>query len=410
MGSIQDGKVLIMSLVGVILLITSGVVTGSSSISSADLLAAEETSKRNGYEMTERDRKVIAQAKNEINRLVERLEKEKLVRMTGVVMRYTWMVDDNGQDAFLLAMIEALLVDALEDVIDGYESDESSAVADFLAGRIAIDNTALQDELSNDSDGDASSQNDTAWSQQSVGDGDETVVSSVGDTNDDSDTENAWSTSDSSAGSSTTSSTSAGGSSWAGRIDWPVPPAPPTPDRQLSPEEFLDAYYPFLMDTNWLVWRCYEHYDAIDQRAKERDFPTSLIIATRFREHSCYMSNPWNGYGNFQITSHHYPPGEIELDELLRQVDHFIDFSHAKRDWYDAIQVFGPEPVAIAYDSFDLNSIRKQAILYNGVYPNVTLTNSWYSNENFTQSRWWRDGVVAVLIKVLDRARENWKF
>lgn len=89
MGSIQDGKVLIMSLVGVILLITSGVVTGSSSISSADLLAAEETSKRNGYEMTERDRKVIAQAKNEINRLVERLEKEKLVRMTGVVMRYT---------------------------------------------------------------------------------------------------------------------------------------------------------------------------------------------------------------------------------------------------------------------------------------------------------------------------------
>lgn len=72
------------------------------------------------------------------------------------------MVDDNGQDAFLLAMIEALLVDALEDVIDGYESDESSAVADFLAGRIAIDNTALQDELSNDSDGDASSQNDTA--------------------------------------------------------------------------------------------------------------------------------------------------------------------------------------------------------------------------------------------------------
>lgn len=69
------------------------------------------------------------------------------------------MVDDNGQDAFLLAMIEALLVDALEDVIDGYEKDESSAVADFLAGRIAIDDTALQDELSNDSAGDASSEN-----------------------------------------------------------------------------------------------------------------------------------------------------------------------------------------------------------------------------------------------------------
>lgn len=159
MRSIQHGKVLIMSLIGVVLLIVSGVATSNSSISRADLLAAQETSKRNGYEMTERDRKVIAQAKNEISRLVERLEKEKLVKMTGVVMRYTGMVDDNGQDAFLLAMIEALLVDALEDVIDGYEKDESSAVADFLAGRIAIDDTALQDELSNDSDGDASSEN-----------------------------------------------------------------------------------------------------------------------------------------------------------------------------------------------------------------------------------------------------------
>jgi hypothetical protein len=47
----------------------------------------------------------------------------------------------------------------------------------------------------------------------------------------------------------------------------------------------------------------------------------------------------------------------------------------------------------------DINSIRKHAILYNGVYPDVTLESSWYSNENFTQFRGGRDGIVATVLK-----------
>ena len=65
----------------------------------------------------------------------------------------------------------------------------------------------------------------------------------------------------------------------------------------------------------------------------------------------------------------------------------FIEFSRAKRTRYDNIQVYGPEPIELSHDSFDLSSLRKQAITYNGVYPDVHLDNSRYANENFTQAR-----------------------
>jgi hypothetical protein len=134
-----------------------------------------------------------------------------------------------------------------------------------------------------------------------------------------------------------------------------------------------------------------------------------LLVAIRYREHSCIFSNPDNGWWNFQITSHYYEPGEIVRDEFATQIQNFIDFSRAKWDYYDAIQTFGPEPVSLSYDVMDINSIRKHAILYNGVYPDVTLESSWYSNENFTQFRWWRDGVVATVLKGIKWEVENGK-
>lgn len=159
-------------------------------------------------------------------------------------------------------------------------------------------------------------------------------------------------------------------------------------------------YTEFAGSIDWdISWLCTVYYDQIDQIAKRNDFPTSLIIAMRYREHSCIFSNPDNGRWNFQITSHYYEPGEVSRDEFATQVQEFIDFSRAKWVYYDSIQRFGSEPVALSYTSMDINSIRKHAILYNGVYPDVTLESSWYSNENFTQFRGGRDGIVATVLK-----------
>ena len=168
---------------------------------------------------------------------------------------------------------------------------------------------------------------------------------------------------------------------------------------QYTPQELLEEFSDTIDgDISPL---CTIYYDQIDAIAKRNDFPTSLIIAIWYREHSCIFSNPDNGWWNFQITSHYYQPGAITWDEFATQIQNFIDFSRAKRKYYDAIQVFGPEPVMLWYDLIDVNSIRKHAILYNGVYPDVTLENSRYSNENFTQFRGGRDGIVATMLKVI---------
>jgi hypothetical protein len=178
---------------------------------------------------------------------------------------------------------------------------------------------------------------------------------------------------------------------------------------QLSRRQFYEVYFPHMLVDRPLPDRCFTYYDQIDQIAQARNFPTALIIATWHREHTCNFLNPRNGWWNFQITSHHYPPGEITWDDFRYQIDNFIDFKEAKWRRYDAIQVYGPEPVTLAYHQFDLSSIRKSAILYNGVHPDVRLDHSWYANENFTQERWWRNWIVASVLQVLKREYEHWK-
>lgn len=181
----------------------------------------------------------------------------------------------------------------------------------------------------------------------------------------------------------------------------------PTPLQEFTRSAFLDTYESYMKWDTPLYESCFTYFDSIDALAKQNDFPTALIISTWYREHSCFLSNPGNGWWNFQITSHDYPEGDIDIDEFLVQVQHFIDFSRGKWDYYDNVQKFWPEPIVLQYDNFDLSSIRKHAIFYNGVYPDVTLDKSRYSNENFTRERGGRDWIVAWFIKVLQWERDR---
>ena len=70
----------------------------------------------------------------------------------------------------------------------------------------------------------------------------------------------------------------------------------------------------------------------------------------------------------FQITSHDYPPGPVGLADLRDQIVHFIDFSKAKWSYYDYVQKYDELPVSLSYTKYDLRSIRKHAVLYNGAY------------------------------------------
>lgn len=172
-------------------------------------------------------------------------------------------------------------------------------------------------------------------------------------------------------------------------------------------QAFLDTYR-HLVDSadKPLIDLCTKYYDQVDAIAREYDFPVELIIATWFREHTCKFYNPGNGRGNFQIISRYYPPGDITRAQFEQQVIDFINFSYGKWKFYDQTQNFWPLPISLSYDSFDLLSIRKQAIYYNGIVG--TPENNKYANQNFNGiATGGADGIVATFLKVLKYGLER---
>jgi len=172
-------------------------------------------------------------------------------------------------------------------------------------------------------------------------------------------------------------------------------------------QAFLDQYRPLVDSKDKpLISLCTEYYDEIDAIAREYDFPVELIIATWFREHTCKFKNPANGRWNFQIITRYYPPGPITREQFEQQVIDFINFSYGKREFYDQTQNFWPEPISLSYNDFDLLSIRKHAIYYNGIVS--TPEKNVYANQNFNGIRpASADGIVAAFLKVLKYGLEK---
>jgi hypothetical protein len=223
---------------------------------------------------------------------------------------------------------------------------------------------------------------------------------------------------------------------------------------QLSPSEFLQTYYKYISsamteEDHRILQSCMDRYDAVDAVAKRENFPTALILATWRKESSCRVVNPGNGDGLFQIVAHHYEPSSVyQLKNLIwswvydqsgdllgsgrlvsgqnfvftwmfadpqripfvqswnileEQVMDFIDFARAKWKWYDNLDLYDEVPVQLSYDTIDLLSIRKHAILYNSIAKGRHPENSFYANQNFG----WdyekkQDGLVVMVLRVLE--------
>lgn len=190
-------------------------------------------------------------------------------------------------------------------------------------------------------------------------------------------------------------------------VEVPLPPI--FSDAELSGiQSFVALWQPLVTSSSDFAQSCKDHFQAIDAVARAQNFPTALIISTWWREYSCNMSNPANGRGIFQITSHYYEPGPLSQAWLLEQVQHFIDFARAKRKYHDNVQPFDDTgAITLSYLHYDLLSLQKHSIMYNGVKAGTTPENSVYANQNFWMPAEGRDGIVAMVIKVLARWLEE---
>ena len=77
----------------------------------------------------------------------------------------------------------------------------------------------------------------------------------------------------------------------------------------ITSEEFYEMYSGYVTSPmDRIAPECLEHYWLVDSFAKSVDLPTSLVIATWWRERSCLLDNPTNGDGVFQILNNYYIP------------------------------------------------------------------------------------------------------
>ena len=72
----------------------------------------------------------------------------------------------------------------------------------------------------------------------------------------------------------------------------------------------------------------------MDTISYANNFPTALMMATRYREAHCGYYLPSNGDGPFQIVSKDYGTGQITEAKFLQAMQDFIDFSKAKHTQY----------------------------------------------------------------------------
>lgn len=174
---------------------------------------------------------------------------------------------------------------------------------------------------------------------------------------------------------------------------------------------FFDLYWKNITTSLEISEKCTMYFDFIDEIAKRNDFPTELVIATWSKEYNCNLWNPSNGWWPFQITSAYYTPWEITIDDFWKSVQHYIDFTKGKWNYFNNNTYhnyksrFWNENIAITYDNYNIRDLKLSAILYNWVRSDTTLDWNTFANSNLdssviTNSDW----LVTRFLKIL-----NWR-
>lgn len=170
----------------------------------------------------------------------------------------------------------------------------------------------------------------------------------------------------------------------------------------LTPFEFYDLLRSWVLTKETDIYdSCLFYYDEIDKVAKENDFPTELIIATWRMETSCKMSNPSNRWWLFQIFAYDYEPWIVSKDQLISQVNDFINFSINKWNRQKNSNLFKDEDINIKYWKYSIEDIRIHGVLYNWIWKS-TLEDNLFVNGNLNQ---WldykKDWLIVNMLKII---------
>jgi len=174
-------------------------------------------------------------------------------------------------------------------------------------------------------------------------------------------------------------------------------------------KEFLDIYSGEIITDKELWDNCVGWYNTIDDIAFTHDFPTSVLIWTRYRESTCGYYLPKNGRWPFQITSKNYWTGEISEEVFVDALIDFIHFAKNKYSRYENTNSNSWLKINLNYKTLSYTWIIRHGALYNGlswhtVYWNILPIKPGYVFDNYTNSYSGasKNGVLTQSLKVLE--------
>ncbi|NOZ43981.1 MAG: hypothetical protein GXP45_02370 [bacterium] len=151
---------------------------------------------------------------------------------------------------------------------------------------------------------------------------------------------------------------------------------------------FLEQYQDPIINNSEIEANCIGWYNTLDDIAFAFNYPTALLIATRYRESNCAYYLPHNGDGPFQIINEDYGTGEITEATFVKSVVDFIRFSKNKYQRYENANSTSGYTVDLSYTGLTLTGIVRHAALYNGlsgytVYGDAQPLNPHYLWDNY---------------------------
>jgi len=146
---------------------------------------------------------------------------------------------------------------------------------------------------------------------------------------------------------------------------------------------FLDTYIWNISTEIEFEQNCVWRYNTLDNIAFAHDYPTALLISTRYRETNCGYYLPANTRGPFQITSKNYGTGKITEDVFFASVIDFINFSKNKYSRYENINRDDGLKVELNYTEFTFTGIVRHSALYNGLSGYTAYWNALPLNLNY---------------------------
>lgn len=181
---------------------------------------------------------------------------------------------------------------------------------------------------------------------------------------------------------------------------------------KVSKQYFLDSYMSWFSQDITTPDSCTWRYNTMDSISFANNFPTALMIATRYRELNCgyYLHN--NGDGPFQILSKNYGSEQITEATFIRTMQDFIDFSKSKYQMYKT-KLW----ISLTYTWFTWTGLVSHWALYNGATITWDVINGYsalpnnprYVYDGYGQTYSWaiRYGVVPKFLKILDWELKN---